>query len=580
MHRRLALAGEHPLTLRPDLVDRARRWKASDPDPQTRADLESLIESGDWEELAARMDTVLEFGTAGIRGEVGAGPGRMNRAVVIRTSFGLARYLERREAASTVVVGFDARPDSRRFAEDAAGVLAAAGIGVSFFPDLTPTPLVAYAAKYLGASAAVVVTASHNPPADNGYKVYGPDAAQIVPPMDVEIQAAIEKAPGATEIPRIDGVFAGRSAIVYQVPEEILDKYWEELSATRSRTKGSELAVVYTPIHGVGRDVLFEVMKRAGHTDVVAVPEQADPDGSFPTVAFPNPEEPGALDLALEMARSRGADLVIANDPDADRLAAVIPVAGEWRPLSGNEVGVLLGDYMLRNDPKPETAIVVSSIVSSPMLDTIADSYGARHESTLTGFKWIVRAGLTLERETSGQFIFGYEEALGYTVGGTVRDKDGISAAVVFTDLVADLRDSGQTIMDRLHDLWRAHGLWVSGQTSVAASGPDGVASLRSAVERLGDDPPSEVGGFLVTAITDYREGGADRREWLGEQALIELNLGEQGRLLVRPSGTEPKLKIYVDLREDPAHDLDAQHLDLKARTVELGESLVSSLGI
>jgi phosphomannomutase len=564
-----------------ELVDRARRWMASDPDPRTRAELEAVIESGDLGELASRMDTVLEFGTAGIRGEVGAGPGRMNRAVVIRTTHGLARYLESRgRPPGGVVVGFDARPDSRQFAEDAAGVLAAADIGVFFFPDLTPTPLVAYAAKHLDASAAVVITASHNPPADNGYKVYGPDAAQIVPPMDIEIEAAIEEAPGAAEVARVDGVFAGTSSIVKAVPEDILDSYWEEVSATRSRAKGSELKLIYTPIHGVGRDVLFEVMERAGHTGVFAVPEQAEPDGSFPTVSFPNPEEPGALDLALDQARSRGADLVIANDPDADRLAVVAPVAGGWRPLSGNEIGVLLGDYMLRNDPKPEKAIVASSIVSSPMLGAIAASYRARHESTLTGFKWIVRAGLTLEAETDGRFIFGYEEALGYTVGSTVRDKDGISAAVLFTDLVADLSDSGQTVMDRLHELWQAHGLWVSGQRSISASGPDGASSLRDAAEQLGDDPPREVGGLAVTAVADYRRGGAERREWLGEQALIELKLGEQGRLLVRPSGTEPKLKIYVDLREDPGHDLDTQHSSLTAKTVELGENLASSLGI
>jgi phosphomannomutase len=564
-----------------DLVERARRWTSNDPDPHTRAELASLIESGDLEELASRMDTVLEFGTAGIRGEVGAGPGRMNRAVVIRTTHGLVRFLESSgRPPVSVVLGFDARPDSRRFAEDAAGVLAAAGVRVLFFPDLTPTPLVAYAAKHLETSAAVVITASHNPPGDNGYKVYGSDAAQIVPPMDIEIQAAIAEAPSAAEIARVDGVFAGASPIVDPVPHDILDRYWDEVSATRSRRNGSDLKLVYTPIHGVGRDILLEVMRRAGHTGVVAVPEQAEPDGSFPTVSFPNPEEPGALDLALELARSKGADLVIANDPDADRLAVVAPVAGEWRPLSGNEIGVLLGDYMLRNDPDPKTAIVTSSIVSSPMLDTIAASYQARHESTLTGFKWIVRAGLTLETETGGRYIFGYEEALGYTVGATVRDKDGISAAVLFADLVADLADSEQTVMDRLHELWRTHGLWVSGQTSIAASGPDGVTTLRAAVERLGDDPPSEVGGFSVSVVTDYRRGGAERREWLGEQALIELTLGENGRLLVRPSGTEPKLKIYVDLQEDPGDDLDAQHSDLKAKAVELGESLASALGI
>ncbi|HEX6301977.1 MAG TPA: phospho-sugar mutase [Acidimicrobiia bacterium] len=565
-----------------DLIDRARSWIASDPDPATRTELESVIDSGDIDELISRLDTALEFGTAGIRGEVGAGPGRMNRAVVIRTTYGLARYLHEHEEGSQagrVVVGFDARPDSREFAEDTAGVIAAAGIPVVYFPKVTPTPLVAYAAKHLSASAAVVVTASHNPPADNGYKVYGPNAALIVSPIDIEIQEAIAVAPGASEIDRIERVFTGSSAFVNPIDESILDCYWEEVAATRSRKTGSALQVVYTPIHGVGGDVVLDLMQRAGHTGVVAVPEQAEPDGSFPTVAFPNPEEPGALDLALDLARAKSADLILANDPDADRLAAVVPNAGEWRPLSGNEIGALLGDYMLRNDPGPEESIVVSSIVSSPMLAAIAASYGARHEPTLTGFKWIVRAGLALEASTGGRFIFGYEEALGYTVGSTVRDKDGISAALLFTDLAADLEDSDRAVIDYLHDLWRAHGLWVSGHTSISKAGPEGVESLRDAVDRLGDDPPEELGGIPVTGVTDYRKGGSERPDWLGEQALIELHIGQMGRLLVRPSGTEPKLKIYVDLREDPGDDLDSQHMALEERAARLGRELSGVLG-
>ncbi|HEY7823501.1 MAG TPA: phospho-sugar mutase, partial [Acidimicrobiia bacterium] len=334
-----------------DLIDRARSWISQDPDPRTRAELEAVIESGDTAELEARMNTELEFGTAGIRGKVGAGPGRMNRAVVIKTTYGLARFLEGNAGADgprPVIVGFDARPSSPQFAEDTAGVLAAAGIPVLFFPEPTPTPIVAYAAKHLHAAAAVVVTASHNPPADNGYKVYGSQASQIVSPTDVAIQEGIDAAPGANEIPRIEEPFRHDSDLIARVPQDILDRYWDEVAATRHRISGSDLEIVYTPIHGVGKETLFEVMRRAGHDEIVAVPEQSEPDGTFPTVEFPNPEEAGALDLALDLARSRDAELVIANDPDADRFAAVIPVAGEWRPLSGNEVGVLLGDYMLR----------------------------------------------------------------------------------------------------------------------------------------------------------------------------------------------------------------------------------------
>lgn len=581
------MAAEHPLgvgSLRhmSELIERARSWIADDPDPATRQELEEVIESGDTADLESRMNTVLEFGTAGIRGEVGAGPGRMNRAVVIRTTHGLARFLSGVEGSHglRVVLGFDARPSSRQFAEDAAGVLGAAGISVVYFPEVTPTPLVAYATKHLRADAGVVVTASHNPPADNGYKVYGSDASQIVPPVDTSIQSEIEASPGAADVPRIADAFAGSSELIVPVPDDIVDCYWEEVAATRSRSTGSDLSIVYTPIHGVGRETLFELMNRAGHTGVEAVPEQSEPDGKFPTVDFPNPEEPGALDLALELGDRRGADLVVANDPDADRLAIVVPAQDDWRRLSGNEIGVLLGDYMLRHDPDPSTAVVASSIVSSPMLRSVAAGYGAHHESTLTGFKWIVRAGRAVAEETGGRFIFGYEEALGYSVGSTVRDKDGMSAALLFTDLVADLHDVGETVLDRLHELWRRHGLWVSGQTALVRGGQEGEKAMRSAIERLATSAPDEVGGHIVTEATDYRRNAGQRRSWLGEQALIELTLGEQGRILVRPSGTEPKLKIYVDLRREPGPDIEDTYTAMREDAEKTGDGLGEWLGI
>lgn len=581
MRRLVELAAESPLSSigslpnrMTDLVERARVWIAGDPDPTTRAELELVVAGGDLAELEARMNTTLEFGTAGIRGKVGAGPGRMNRAVVIRTTHGLARHLlavADPDSPIRVVIGFDARPTSRQFAEDAAGVLAAADIAVHFFPDVAPTPLVAFAAKYLAASAAVVVTASHNPPEDNGYKVYGPDASQIVSPIDHAIQEGIATAPSASGIGRVEDVFAGASALVAPVPEDIFDRYWDEVSATRSRKEGSQLSIVYTPIHGVGKKTFFEVMRRAGHAKVEAVPEQAEPDGTFPTVDFPNPEEPGALDLALDLSRRRSADLLLANDPDADRLAVVVPHAGQWRPLSGNEVGVLLGDYLLRNDPEPTSAIVASSIVSSPMLRDVAVSYGARFEPTLTGFKWIVRAGLSLQEELGGRFVFGYEEALGYTVGSAVRDKDGISAGLLFTDLAADLADTGASILDRLVELWRAHGLWVSAQTSITSTVAGGREAMGDAVDRLAEAPPDFVAGMAVTAVTDYRHGAERRPPWLGTQNLVELTLGDQGRILVRPSGTEPKLKVYVDLRGEVGDDPDDDHAALSTRAVEVG---------
>ncbi|MFZ0012896.1 MAG: phospho-sugar mutase [Acidimicrobiia bacterium] len=556
------------------LTERARSWIESDPDPDTRAELEAVIWRGDEAELAERMDTVLTFGTAGIRGVVGAGPGRMNRAVVIRTTYGLARFIGQTD--KPVVVGFDARPSSRQFAEDTCGVLVAAGIRVRFFPEPIPTPLVAFAAKDLDAVAAVVITASHNPPADNGYKVYGAEWSQIVSPVDATIQRGIEAAPPADEVHRVADIFDAASEGASPVPSDVLDRYWEQVSACRSRKSGSDLTIVYTPIHGVGKATLIDVMSRAGHHDVRPVPAQAEPDGTFPTVSFPNPEEPGALDLALEMADDAGADLVIANDPDADRLAAVIPVAGAWRPLTGNEIGVLLGEYLLRHDPEPGKAIVASSIVSSPMLQRVARDFGARHASTLTGFKWIVKAGLTLEERGAGRFIFGYEEALGYTVGGTVRDKDGISAALVFTDLVADLDDVDETVMDQLHRLWRSYGLWVSSQTSV--TGSEGNEALVAAVQRLADAPPDSVGGIDVSGVVDYRTGAEKRPPWLGNQALVELVLGELGRILVRPSGTEPKLKVYVDLSDEPGDRPDARHDELIRQAEELGEGLAATL--
>ena len=507
----------------------------------------------------------------------------MNRAVVIRTTRGLAEYLLDVNGGppdTPVILGYDARPTSRRFAEDTAGVLAAAGISVLFFPDVTPTPLVAFAAKHLHASAAVVVTASHNPPADNGYKVYGANAAQIIPPTDTDIAAAIDRVAPAADVPRAEGVFTGSSQLVAPVPGNIVDCYWEEVDANRPDPHQSDLRIVYTPMHGVGGSVLDAIFRRAGHKGLIPVPEQAEPDGAFPTVSFPNPEEPGALALAIALAEARSADLIVANDPDADRLAVVVPEAGKWRPLTGNEIGVLLGDHVLRHHQGEEPPIVIGSIVSSPMLGRLAEAHGARHEMTLTGFKWIVHAGLALEAAGKGRFVFGYEEALGYTVGSTVRDKDGISAALVFTDLAAGLREQDRTVLDRLVDLWREVGLWVSAQHSVVRPGVVGSMAIKDAVSRLAGTPPEAVGDYEVTEVTDYRIGFEERPIWLGAQALIELTLGHNGRILVRPSGTEPKLKIYVDLVEEAASDPHAQHQDLSLTAADVASHVAADLGL
>lgn len=584
MRRLLELAATSALTaVGPELLERARSWIEGDPDPRTRTELQALIDSGDTAELASRMDGSLEFGTAGIRGEVGAGQNRMNRAVVVRTTRGLVDYLIEEHGGppdSPVVVGFDARPSSRSFAEDAIGVLAAAGIGVRYFPDVIPTPLVAFACKHLDAAAAIVITASHNPPSDNGYKVYAANGAQIIPPTDTRISDAIERVGPAAEVPRIEAAFDVESGLISTVPADILDVYWREVNAVRPAPQTSRMKIVYTPIHGVGGGVLSEMFRRAGHEGLMVVPEQATPDGTFPTVTFPNPEEKGSLDLAIAMADEVGADLVIANDPDADRFATVIPDAGSWRALSGNEVGVLLGDYVLGHHEGGVRPIVINSIVSSPMLGRIAARYGAHFERTLTGFKWISNAALSLEQAGVGEFVFGYEEALGYTIGPTVRDKDGISTALVFVDLVAGLGEEGISVLDRLAELWQMAGVWASSQLSITRPGQEGQEAIQRAIESIAGEPPREVGGLDVTAVDDYRTGAEARPPWLGVQALIELTLGERGRVLVRPSGTEPKLKIYVDLADEVRGDARAEQSELQARAHSVASGIEEMLTI
>jgi phosphomannomutase len=576
----VAVAAERALS---DLLATARDWIGGDPDPATRRSLQEIVDDGDREELLAAIGEPLTFGTAGIRGEVGPGPGRMNRATVIRTTAGLAIYLLGKHGGppqQPVALGFDARPDSRTFAEDSAGVLAAAGIAVRFFLEVTPTPLVAFAAKHLSSPAAVVITASHNPPADNGYKVYDANAAQIIPPTDLEIADAISRVGPASEVPRLEGVFSGSSDLVTPMPDDIFDAYAAEVGDARPNPQVSDLRIVYTPLHGVGGDTLLRMCLSAQHLGLIPVPEQSRPDGAFPTVRFPNPEEPGALDLALDLAREVGADLLLANDPDADRLAVAVPMEGEWRLLSGNELGVLLGDYVLRYWSHPEQPIVVNSVVSSPMLGRIAAKRGAVHETTLTGFKWIINAGLALEERGEGRFAFGYEEALGYSVGRTVRDKDGIAAAIVMADLATEEADAGRGVIDRLHQLWDEVGLWVSAQHSIVRSGPEGQEELLGAVDRLGEGPPDVLGGIEVTGVTDYRTGERDRPAWLGKQDLIELTLGARGRALVRPSGTEPKLKIYVDLSDEAGPDHEAEHGILSDRARSLAMEVGEWLGL
>jgi phosphomannomutase len=531
----------------------ARAWLAGDPDPQSRAELETLLERGDDLELAERMGAGLEFGTAGLRGIVGAGSNRMNRAVVIRTTRALADYLLERQLDARslpVVVGYDGRLSSRQFAEDALGVLVAAGLPVRFFRQPVPTPMVGYAAHRLSASAGIVITASHNPPEYNGYKVYGANAAQIIAPVDRGILERIQRVGPANAVPRVDGLFERRHEKAEPIADSLIDRYMAELGAVLPRgATHRDLKIVYTPLHGVGGAFVERALAGSGFTNLHFVSEQALPDGRFPTLKFPNPEEPGALDLALELAKTVDADLILANDPDADRLAASVPTpSGRWQLLTGNQIGVLLADFMLARAPQTPRPLVVSSIVSSPMLGSIAARYGAHFEQTLTGFKWIWNAALELESTKSLRFVFGYEEALGYSVDHLVRDKDGISAALLLCELAASCKSRDQNLLDRLAELYREHGLWVSFQMSVVRPGQQGLAEIARAMQRAAADPPASLDGRRVVAVTDYTRPAGARPFWLGRSALVAFDLEGSGRVLVRPSGTEPKLKIYVDL--------------------------------
>jgi phosphomannomutase len=566
------------------LLEAARAWIAGDPDPETRAELGALVAARDVAELRERVASPLAFGTAGLRGLVGAGPSRMNQAVVIRTTRAVAEHLLRHERdAGTlpVVVGFDGRHSSRALAQATIRVLAAAGLPVRYFPEPVPTPLVAYAVRQLSATAGIVVTASHNPAEYNGYKLYASNGVQIIPPVDADIAWRLAELGPAASIPVAGGEWGDAHA--RPVPASLTERYLSDIDALRPRTTGDRsLRIVYTPLHGVGAALATEALRRAGFSRVVVVPEQAAPDGAFPTVSFPNPEEKGALDLAVRLATEQRADLVLANDPDADRLAVCVPTAaGRFVQLTGNQVGVLLADFVLARAAKSPQPLVVSSIVSSPMLGVLAAGYGARHAVTMTGFKWICSAALHLEREAGVRFELGYEEAIGYSVGRVVRDKDGISAALVFAELAAECRAMGLSVLEKLERLYQRTGLWVSAQHGVVRRGLEGAAEIGAAVDRVAASPPASLSGRTVTSCIDYRTGAESRPFFLPAAPLVVLALDGGGRALLRPSGTEPKLKIYVDLRRDaPALGALAEAEEsLSADATEVAQALARHLG-
>jgi len=515
-----------------DLIERARAWAAEDPDPTTRAELEALLEQGETAELADRFDGTLEFGTAGLRGELGAGSNRMNRVVVTRAAAGLAAYLKDQGAVrdASVVIGYDARHNSDVFARDTAEVMTGAGLRALVLPRPLPTPLLAFAIRELGCVAGVMVTASHNPPRDNGYKVYLGDGSQIVPPADAGIAARIDAVGALADVPRGTGWTV--------LDDSIVDAYLDTVAGLAGDGP-RDLRTVYTPLHGVGGTSAVQVLETAGFEAPYVVAQQEEPDPDFPTVAFPNPEEPGAMDLAMALARQKGVDLVIANDPDADRCAAAVPDAHGWRMLRGDEVGALLAHHLLTGG---HTGTYACSIVSSSLLGKLAAAAGQTFAETLTGFKWISKVeGL----------VFGYEEALGYCVDPEhVKDKDGVSALLLLCELAAAEKARGRTLVDVLDDLARAHGLHATDQLSVRVTD---LAEIGTAMARLRATPPTALGGLEVESVDDLAAGDGGLPPTEG----LRYRLASGARVIVRPSGTEPKLKCYLEVVVPVDPDLD-----------------------
>ena len=538
------------------------QWIDGDIDEGDRAALTARLEAKEWSVLGDCFAADLSFGTAGLRGRIEPGPNRMNRAVVVRATAAVADWLEcdEGERGGLVVLGRDGRRKSDVFLRDAAAVLVARGFSVALLDRPVPTPLVAFAARRLGAVAAIAITASHNPPDDNGYKLYDRTGGQIVSPADERIAARIAALGPARSIARAE---LEGSSLVRHLGAETDAEFLEAVAAAaRVVSPKVPFTVVYTPRHGVGGPFMVPALRAAGFDSVHLVAEQAEPDGTFPTVKFPNPEEKGALDLAFALARAKAADLVVASDPDADRLAIAIPnpaEAGAFVQLTGNEVGVLLAHHLFGQTPVQERArkLVVRSIVSTPMLDKLAVAHGAHVDATLTGFKWIARS-FTAHRSKGLEPLFGFEEALGYCVREIVGDKDGIAAAVAFCDLARGLRAEGRTVLDALGDLYASVGAFASAQATVAHPTPESRAAVFAALERLMADPPREVRGRKVVAVGDFAKGvrrtaeGLESSLSLPKTLLVELEFDGGSRILVRPSGTEPKTKVYADVLAAP----------------------------
>ncbi len=528
-------------------------WLARDPDPKTRQELQQLIDTQQDAQIAERFQSRLEFGTAGLRGKVGCGPNRMNRLVIQETAAGLGHYLiaQLPDAKNRgVVIGYDGRPDSKQFAHDTASVLTSLGIKTYLTYQVAATPIVAFGVRHFNAAAAVVVTASHNPPEYNGFKVYWENGAQIIPPHDAGIAACIDQA-AQQAIPYLALEQAEQQGLLHWLRDEYYQTYRKTIGASlllQHHTKPQVLSLAYTAMHGVGANMAETLLADAGFTHVSSVKEQREPDGTFPTVNFPNPEEAGAMDMVMALAKKVGAQLACANDPDADRFAVAARKAdGEYQMLTGDQVGSLFGHYLL-SQTDARRQLVGNTIVSSSLLSKIAAAHGARYYQTLTGFKWLTNVAMQ-EQTEQHQFLFAYEEALGYTIGSTVWDKDGLSALVAFAQLAAELNAQGKTVWDQLEALYRQHGLHVNAQRSIALapnSPPVG--------DKLRATPPTDIAGRKVLIVEDFKlarrtfADGKTETITLPTSDVLIYHLDGGARVIVRPSGTEPKLKCYYEV--------------------------------
>jgi phosphomannomutase len=514
--------------MKAQLLAEVTAWIADDPDPKTAAELTALLSAGDEATLKNHFAGFLQFGTAGLRGPIGPGPSCMNRAVVGRTAAGLAVYMKER-GMNKVVIGRDARYGSEDFTEESAQIFSGAGFEVFVLPRPLPTPVLAFATHDLNCDLGVMVTASHNPPQDNGYKVYiGPTAdgieyaaSQIINPTDGFIASKIDAVKTLRDQPR------GSNWTV--LGEEVIEKYIARTAELAPRP--GSLKIVYTAMHGVGTETLERVFRKAGFPDLILVTEQAKPDPDFPTVAFPNPEEPGAIDLSLAKAREVGADLVIANDPDADRCAAAVnDPSGGWRMLRGDELGVIFGEWIARSHPRGSFG---NSIVSSSALRKIAAHYVIDFKEVLTGFKWLAKIE---------DLAFGYEEAIGYAVDSeTVNDKDGISAALFLAQIATDLKAQGKTLVDLLDEVWARHGFHGTEQISIRVSDMSRITELLAGLRK---NPPAQIAGRSVSSIDDL----AAPTDGLPPTDGLRIWLDGGIRIIIRPSGTEAKMKCYIEV--------------------------------